>query len=356
MKVMEPLGGFMWSRNTPPGASYKRASAGLVSWAIKTAKEIPGGAATVAGLSTNTVTVTQIESIFNIIAKHGSIALPLEIHDDFLKVIGQRTILNAYHSLLFTQNPSPELDKKNKSHSHFIKVLKKAFDGLGGPSLSESNGRPDPTLIQTNPFAVLRPPTSNQGEESSSDESNHESGPKGKAVEKVRQTPTPAQSALLDDTPAPKYCMFDDEDGTRMIDYIFETRELFRLCALLQSDLKTSWYRVMHGKMSSAVAGAALMVAVKAIKLAEDKMPMAHESDNLSCKTMFEAYKYGDREDTKEGDLRTSMIATYDALVGFVTDFHKRRDGRPSKEMQQQVKDWDPEFDLEGASEEEEVR
>lgn len=50
------------------------------------------------------------------------------------------------------------------------------------------------------------------------------------------------------------------------------------------------------------------------------------------------------------------LIHTYDALVGFITDFQKTRTGKPTKPMLAQIDNWQPYMDLQRASSTERLR
>lgn len=49
-------------------------------------------------------------------------------------------------------------------------------------------------------------------------------------------------------------------------------------------------------------------------------------------------------------------IHAYQDLLDFVTDFQKTRSGKPTKRMLAEIRDWDPQFNVQRASKEERIR
>lgn len=43
-------------------------------------------------------------------------------------------------------------------------------------------------------------------------------------------------------------------------------------------------------------------------------------------------------------------------LLDFTNDFQKTRSGKPTKRMQAEIRNWDPEFDVQQASKEERIK
>jgi hypothetical protein len=55
--------------------------------------------------------------------------------------------------------------------------------------------------------------------------------------------------------------------------------------------------------------------------------------------------------DTKE----QFLIHAYQDLVDFVTDFQKTRSGKPTKRLLAEIRNWDPQFNVQQASKEERI-
>ena len=124
---------------SPSYAVYKRDTSRVVQWLIKTSNDIitskgkktfPDGVPLTPNL-TGALTVARIAPISKLIAQHNK-RPPTGILRKFRSIIEARTAAYENFRAFAVAQPSPKIERSNRSHKHFINVLSQAFDTLGG--------------------------------------------------------------------------------------------------------------------------------------------------------------------------------------------------------------------------------
>ena len=203
-------------------------------------------------------------------------------------------------------------------------------------------------------------------------------GKKGKRGKKVRGKPKPAKEASLEDVPLESYRIVEDESGL-MTDYLMAIYSLVRQWIELRNYAQEIWREVAYDDLNSAVAGTMSNMAIKMIKHAESAIFVdfpGHDSYETVMKTItrgdpdaaqgmlhmaLHQVSAGSEQPEKvqEADVDIKekfLIHAYWDLLAFITDFQKTRSGKPTKPIKAEIRDWDPNFDLQRASKEQRIK
>lgn len=375
--------------DAPSGeASKKNEDPGVESLAINTT-----GRTTTAGLL----------SMSELIANHMK-SIPSVIYRLLQSVIEARSIAYAAFQQFTAANPDEEVEKANASHKHFIDTLTRAFEILGGNTWAASQKTEKEAtddleeVIFSNKFSALNLNQQTDGgaveEEASENDSTDEAGPsnaaprrrqqkkgsskakKGKRGKKAKKR-RPAKEPNLDDVPLESYGF--EGDGSEMTDYMMAVYSIFKEMVELRSYLSGVWAEVAYDGLNSAIAGTVSNMAIAMIKRTAAAIFVDFPGHD-SYATIIRAITRGNVE-TAQGMFKTKLLAqdgsgsfrevvkersldvkeqffvhAYQDLVDFLTDFQKTRSGKPTKAMLAEIKDWDPNFNLQQATEEQRIK
>ncbi|KAI0506199.1 hypothetical protein F5B22DRAFT_470697 [Xylaria bambusicola] len=357
------------------------------------------------------VTVAGLVSLSKLIAKHID-PIPSTILALFNSVIQARTAAYGIFQQLVANKSDPEVERSNVSHKHFIDALVEAFEVLGGNAWAEECKSEDPLpdnqadldqILFTNKFAGLRVDEDTVlGDQGTSDDGSDlehqqhhasqrrqqqkKSSGKGKKTQsgknankkkrktrtKTTQQQSTAASQSLDDVPIESYRIIQDKEGI-MTDYLMAVYALVKDWASLRAYLQGLWHDVAYNGLNSAVAGAVSNLAINMIECSASAMFIdfpGHES----YETVMNTITRGNSDKAQGGftialhqispdqtntrkvretaiDVKEQfLIYAYRDLIDFVTDFQKTRSGKPTKHMLSEISGWDPNLDLQRAS------
>lgn len=363
--------------------------------------------------TTGEITVSSLVSLSKLIAKHIN-AVPPAIYRLFRSVIDARTASFAVFQQMVVENPDPETEKSNASHKRFIDALTEAFEALGGQTWNQrdgaaKNGASDRDLkeeldqfVLANKFGALglddKKTTGEHGDESSDEGSGQEShqaasapqrrrqakpgkgkkGKRGKKSKKQQQSAAAHKTPDLDDVPLESYRIIQDKGGI-VTDYLMAVYALIQEWADLRAYLQGLWREVAYDGLNGAVAGAVSKLAIGMIQRSASAMFLDFPGHD-SYETVMNTITRGNIEkaqgnftmalhalgpdgssankvrETKVDVKEQFLIHAYRDLVDFVTDFQKTRSGKPTKRMLAEIRDWDPNFNLQKATNEQRLR
>ena len=348
--------------------------------------------------TTGEIPVSAFVPLSNLIAKHIN-PIPSIIYRLFQSVIEARTATHALFQQIVATKPDPEIEKSNVSHKCFIDALTEAFKALGGEewvstSKSETSNPDEEDLDEvsfTNKFSTLGidgPSDGEEGEDAIEGESNGRpkrpakdstaKGKKGKRRKKAKgKTPT-VKEANFNDIPLESYRIIEDENGL-ITDYLMAVYSLVKEWIELRHYVQGLWREASYGGLNSGVAGALSNMAVAMIKQTESAIFVnfpRHESYETVMKTITRGdlekaqgsfhmalHRMGPgaevAEKVQEVDIDVKeqfLIHAYWDLLDFILDFQKTRTGKPTKRMLSEIRDWDPNFDLQRATKEQRIK
>lgn len=356
---------------------------------------------------TGQVAVAGLVPMSELIAKHIK-SIPSTIYSLFQSVLKLRSAHYAQFRQLASLNPDAEVEKSNASHKHFIDTLTRAFEVLGGDSwlsqqksggkqVDESADEDITEVILNNKFSALglgdnelkdeekASSDEDSGPDTSAPQQNRQKraarkgkGKKGKQGKKSKTKRKPvsasAKSSTIEEVPLESYRIIEDETGI-MTDYLMAVYTLASEWCRLRASLQETWRQVAYEGLNSAVAATVSEIAVAMIKRSESAMFVEFPGHD-SYETVMQTITRGD-PDKIQGNFKISLLAlspdsqttkvqetdldvkehvminTYQNLVDFILDFQKNRSGKPTKAMMAETNNWDPNFNLQGASHEE---
>ncbi|KAJ3579357.1 hypothetical protein NPX13_g1213 [Xylaria arbuscula] len=388
--------------------AYKRDTSRLIYWIVQASNAIVTSPVTLPDdvpRNPNTdgqITVSSLVSLSKLIAKHID-SIPEAILALFRSVIQARKAVYEKFQQLVAHDSDSEIERSNASHKYFIDALVEAFEALGGVAWAEkfkSDGPPpnyqadlDQTLF-ANKFSVLRNEgdTVLGGNDSSEDKSDLESHQyqasqrqkqrsscKEKKTKHVKKTKKKKMGHLrasttqgLDDVSVENYRIIQDEQGI-MIDYWMAAEALLYEWARLRDHLQGLWHDVAYSSLNSAIAGAVSKTAIKMVECSANAVFVDFPGRD-SYETVMNTITFGG-PDKIQVNIRVAvhhmsldyihsgkvqetvldvkelfLIYVYQDLIDFVTDFQKTRSGKPTKRMQSQIRNWDPNLDLQRAT------
>ncbi|KAK1832037.1 hypothetical protein QBC39DRAFT_257511 [Podospora conica] len=328
------------------------------------------------------VTIAGLVALAKLIARHIT-ATPPAILRLLESTIEERTAAYSVYQKVTASNPDRDIEKSNSSHKAFIDALTQTFDVLGGEvaltaaNLSESktDSTPAPTetkkdleeLLLSNAFSALDLHDDDGGDYDSDDvEEPHSTTSKaavrrkqakaGKAKKgkKGKKPMKGVDGPKLQDIPLEEYRIIHDPDGT-MTEYCMARFELKRMMINLRLVQASYWREVAYDGLNSAVAGALCKVSHAMVRRTAMTMFLEFPEGHGSFNNVINIY-HGDEEPSDPNFPGTTIVKEhlflycYEDLLDFVVDFQKTRSGKPTKRMLKQIKDWDPEFDLQTAT------
>ncbi|KAK1751033.1 hypothetical protein QBC47DRAFT_434777 [Echria macrotheca] len=387
--------------------AYKRDTSHLIYWMVQTSNAIikrcgPSKLGDNAPKSLNTsgaVTVAGLVSLAKFIARHLE-KTPSPILRLFQSVINARTATHAAFQMMVANNPDPQVAKSNASHKLFIDALNAAFTALGGKAGIEaddggsSSDEEDPDqLVLANIYLALS--LEDEAGNESSDEPDEPAKPsssapprrvqprpgrgkKGKRGKKKQQKATQPAKESLEDVPIESYRIIQDEEGI-VTEYLMAVWDLVKEWVDLRHTLQDIWREVAYDGLNSAVAGTVSNVAISMVRQSAASMFVdfpGHDTYEIVMNTitrgnvdkaqgnytvsLFQLAHDGSKASTIRQtsiDVREEfLIRAYRDLLDFIADFQQTRSGKPTRRMLAEIKDWDPNFNLERATNEERIR
>ncbi|PVI05746.1 hypothetical protein DM02DRAFT_684084 [Periconia macrospinosa] len=389
--------------------TYKRDTSRLLYWVINTSNGIVRSKTSVEDhqpVTINTTghsTVSEIVQMSKLIAKHIQ-PVPSAILGLFQSVIKARSATYDAFQQIVNEKPDPEIERSNSTHKHFIEALTEACNALGGGSFSSQAGSAaaeeeldeefDKSIFQ-NQFSALG---INGGGEDDGGETDGPSetestprakvqrknakgkGKKGKRAKKSQKKLPPKASpeASLADVPIESYRIIEDSDGL-VSEYLLAVYAVAREWSQLRSYTQNLWREVAYDGLNGAVAASLTNIAVGMVKRTSNAVFVdfpGHDSYETIMRTVtrgdpdraqgqFDVGLYRrsadghSMEKVKETpvDIKEQIwVNTYQDLIDFLDDFRKNRSGKPTKSMQAQIRDWDPNFDLQRATNDERLQ
>ncbi|KAH7131251.1 hypothetical protein EDB81DRAFT_808203 [Dactylonectria macrodidyma] len=388
--------------------TYKRETKQLLHWIIASSNTIITLASTnftdedepKTLNNTGQTTVSGLVSMAKLIAKYATRKPPTSVYSLLLSVVQARTKAWAAYQSTSAASADPQLVEYNAAHKHFIDSLNQIFVILGGEEWrssqngGQSDSIPDDEIPLLNKFEVLGIdlPKEEAGDEEDSDASGHDEaspelqrvprrkqprpgrGKKGKKGKKSKkkQPAAPVKGPDLADVPLESYKIIEDTDGI-ITDYLLATYALAKEWIDLRMFLQDTWKEVAYGNLNSAVAGALSTLAVAMIQRAELTIFVDFPGHD-SYETIMNTITRGDPEkmqgnfglnliqlspDGQRGttvretylDVKEQLLVnTYQALLDFVVDYQKTRSGAPTRAMMKEIRDWNPAFNLQRAT------
>ncbi|KAK4210691.1 hypothetical protein QBC37DRAFT_447678 [Rhypophila decipiens] len=213
-------------------------------------------------------------------------------------------------------------------------------------------------------------------------------GKQGKQPKKPKRSA--GQEAEVEPLPLESYRIIQDTEG-HMTDYVMAVYEMMHQIVTLRCKMQEIWREVAYDGLNTAVAGAVSHIAVGMVQRTAAAMFVefpGHDSFETVMNTitrgnveksqgMFTVllYRQPAMEDSDGEEIvvpggpglekvvenhidvkEQFLIHAYNDLLDFVLDFQKNRTGKPTKKMLAEIKDWDPKFDLQRATNEERVK
>ncbi|OTA94663.1 hypothetical protein M434DRAFT_394464 [Hypoxylon sp. CO27-5] len=378
--------------------AYKRDIQHLLYWIIHASNSIVDSEAasedTEISVTLNTtgkITLPVLVFMSKLIAKNIK-PIPTLIYHLFYRIIGARCF-SCSAAQQGVANPDQEFEKIYMSHKHFIDAFAEAFRVLGGDTwaakhdIGEEDLENEGTLedvIFSQKFSNLKI-NEDEDEEGDPDGNDEESdqetrttnpaqrrqprpgrGKKGKKGKKSKKKLKPAN---LDEVPLESYHIVEADNGT-MTDYMMAVHALWKEWCELRSFLQNVWHEVAYDDLNTGVAGQVSNLAIAMLKQSEsaifaefpgqgsyEAVMVAATGDNIGRvqgKFTLNLFAIGLDPTKYEGQnivIKEQLLAyAYQDLIDFVADFQETRSGKPTPPMLAEIRDWDPNFDLQGAT------
>jgi len=344
------------------------------------------------------LTVSALVPVSKLIAEHIK-PIPPTIYNLFQSVIDARKATHAVFQQMVFKNPDPEIERSNISHRHFIDSLTEAFKALGGEnwiskqkSESERLDEEDrDEVIFSNQFMALKIGESNDAEveNEASDGPSPETpsarprkktaakakkGKKGRNVKKE----TPVEEPPLVEIPLESYRIVEDETGI-VTEYLMAVYLLVKQWIELRDYVQGIWHEVAYDNLNSAVAGAVSNIATAMVKQTQSAIFVnfpGHDSYETVMNTitrgnieksqgMFSMALHkvdpngkvvGEAQENAIDIKEQFLVHAYQNLLDFIMDFQKTRSGKPTKAMLAEIRDWNPELNLQKASKQQRIK
>ena len=357
--------------------------------------------------TTGKTSVSGFVSMAKYIAQHLD-AAPSPIYGLFQSVIRARSAAYDIFQQIAAGENDPEIEKSNSSHKHFIDALTEAFGILGGNKWQEGQwpegkeqtdaGGVLESVLFANKFNALSvsggPPDEQDDQGDGQDaaaaaESTKRDKPKQKkqarpgkgknskqSNKKKNKRQAEAKQPSLDDVPLESYSIVEDQEGVN-VDYYLAVLDLLKEMIGHRNLLQGLWHDVAYDDMNSAVAGTVSKLAIASIQQLEFSTFLdipGRDSFESAIRTItrgtleepksfltasLHLYRNTEHHMSKEVDLDVKehfFICAYLDLVDFITDFQKTRTGKPTKSMLAEIRNWDPQLDLQRATKQERIR
>ncbi|KAF9776908.1 hypothetical protein IL306_004853, partial [Fusarium sp. DS 682] len=344
--------------------------------------------------TTGQTTVNGLISMSTLIFQHKE-PVPNVIFRLFVSIINARSLVSETFQQLMGPDSDDELKRSNESHQHFIDTLRSAFQILGGEEWEKTSAAAsDDTedveqILFANKFEKL---TVHKAEGSSDEDdeldqthtttgarkvSRKPKGKKSKKTKKYKKTKKGKKQDTNDITneeiPIESIRIIEDSSEAGLVtDYLLAVYSAVREWAELRVNIQSVWREVAYDGLNSAVAGAACNLATSMIKRTSAAIFVdfpGHDTYETIVKTITRG-----EMDKAQGNYRLTLwwtssnnesyyektstidikeqflIHAYQDLKDFILDFQANRSGKPTKAMQAKIAQWDPNFDLRRAT------
>ncbi|KAL9572301.1 hypothetical protein ACKAV7_003502 [Fusarium commune] len=383
--------------------SYKRDTRYLLYWMINVSNRLlrSTDGETQSAASVNTTgqtTVSGLISMSTLISQHRE-PVPNVIYRLFGSIIQARSLVSSTFQELMGPDSDEELKRNNESHQHFINTLRSAFQILGGEEWEKTSASTsDDTegveqILFANKFQELS--VNKEGESSDEDDDVGQPQspiaarkvsrkPKGKG-KKARKYKKPkkgkkqdTKDPATDEIPIESIRIIEDNGEVGLVtDYLLAVYSTVKEWADLRAYTQSLWREVAYEGINSAVAGAVSNLTISMVKrtnaaifvdfpghdtyetimntITRGNMDRAQGKFRLA---LFALGPDGEQHSQKETavDIKEQFLFhAYQDLRDFVLDFQANRTGKPTKAMQAKIAKWDPNFNLERATNEERV-
>lgn len=338
-------------------------------------------------------TVDGLVGTAELIAAHME-EIPPAILQLIQSIIKARTAHFDEFQRLASSHPDVYIQRRNSSHKYFINTLRKVFGLLGGnewlqrrttaagPSSEEDNCdniEDIEDVLFSNRFSVL---DLSSGQAGSDEESEAESGfvtpcnekknrrAQGQKAKRLRAKKKGKKSSSASDgasasVPLENYRFLESEEELET-EYCIAAWALRSEWTEARDVIQTMWMEVSIEGMNCAIAASVCNVAVAKLKRTtmeifidfpdkesyESAIRSLANGDLDTCENLLGCHdSASDPENRVPVDVKEQLLYyAYEALVDFVTDFQKNRNGKPTKAMQSSLNTWDPELDLEATT------
>ncbi|KAI1085592.1 hypothetical protein F5B20DRAFT_575101 [Whalleya microplaca] len=322
------------------------------------------------------VSVSQMKSMAKFIARN-SIRVHPRIYKLLSRVIEERTSFYTVFHNRALENPDPELQRSNAGHKFFIDALTEILEVLGGKAWIPQQKSANEALNLGNADQDSGMTSDEDGD--ASDQETQPEAPKQR--QKTRLGRGKGKKGKKRKLTQKKYGIIEDvEDGG--IDYQMAAWAIWKELFDHRDCLQENWRKVAYDFLNSSIAGELSNVAIAAVKKAELAIfaDFLDKDSHNSYENIIQALTRGNVErkggtlslarsppksdstkhdEAREIDINVKeqiMFYAYQDLVDFVVDFQKNHNGKPTKSMLKTIRDWDPNFDLVQASEEQRIR
>ncbi|QGI98553.1 hypothetical protein CEK26_011622 [Fusarium fujikuroi] len=382
--------------------SYKRDTKYLLYWMINVSNRLlrstNGEAQSAASVNTTgQTTVNGLISMSTLISQHKE-PVPNVIYRLFESIIQARSLVSTTFQELMGPDSDEELKRSNESHRHFINTLHSAFRILGGEEWEKTSATTsDDTedvkqILFANKFQEL-----SVDKEESSDEEDDVVQPhspvaarkvsrkpkgKGKKARKYKKPKKGKKQDTLDpatdEIPIESIRIIEDSGEVGLVtDYLLAVYSTVKEWAALRAYNQSLWKEVAYEGLNSAVAGAVSNLTISMVKrtnaaifvdfpghdtykiimntITRGNMERAQENFRLALFAVGPDGEHQSRKETAVDIKEQFLIHAYQDLRDFVLDFQANRTGKPTKAMQAKLVKWDPNFNLERATNEERV-
>ncbi|KAF5499209.1 FAD-dependent monooxygenase sdnN [Colletotrichum fructicola] len=327
-------------------------------------------------------TVAELVAMGQLIARHMR-KIPQGIVHLLRSVISARSLHYEQFQKFASAYPDADLVKSNSSHKHFIDALTdilKEFGGTIQPDTEATKGfdvcqQDVEEMLFSNRFSVLsinRVDGDMESDEDSADESRppaHQQAAKKIRKGKKKQSkksnrkggPRTASDSGLENVPMESYRLLEGDDCLLYIMAVFSLRHQW---LHLRRQIREAWNEVAYEDLNSAVAVGLSKIAVVLVQKTALEIFVEFPGRD-SFKTIIDCVNrnviggrdlnliYYDEGSVDAQEL--NMSYAYRDLVYFIEDFRKAgRTGKPTKALQVQL-DWNPDFDILSATDEERI-
>ncbi|KAJ3956603.1 hypothetical protein N0V92_006838 [Colletotrichum tropicale] len=373
--------------------AYKRDTRHLLYWVINTSNsivkryptsqdELPLSVRVDVNTSGQT-TVAELVAMGQLIARHMP-KVPQGIVHLLRSVISARSLHYEQFQMFASAYPDADLEKSNSTHKHFIDALIDILKEFGGniqPNTEATEGfevyqQDVEEMLFSNRFSVLSikrvDGDMESDEDSAADELRppaHQQAPKKIRKGKKKQSkksnrkggsPT-ASDSDLENVPMESYRLLEGDDCLLYIMAVFSLRHQW---LHLRRQIREAWNEVAYEDLNSAVAVGLSKIAVALVQKTALEIFIEFPGRD-SFETIIDCVNrniiggrdlnliYYDEGSVDAQEL--NMSYAYRDLVSFIEDFRKAgRTGKPTKALQVQL-DWNPEFDILSATDEERI-
>ncbi|GAB0135702.1 hypothetical protein EsDP_00004029 [Epichloe bromicola] len=346
-----------------------------------------------------------------LIAKHMK-SIPCEILRLLKSVIELRISHYAEFQRLVSTNPNFEMEESNKSHKHFIDVLSRTFQILGGEdglkkekkaevkadkkelsnedfqatfsnlfehldlqSVQDSDEESDDTSLCCGDGEISRTDCAKKALLSKRAKADRNGKNKRNGKNSRGKPSSKNKKKSPGKVPLEQYGIMDDDHHVAA-EHFLVASSILEQCIDLRLQSQKRWWSVAYSDFHplTALSTSAQSIAMiqRAHKTISLDFPGSHSykslintytrggMENLQPTTTIRVYRDRDSDEccvsmqetavSREPMRELLMEHAYNNLVEFLEDYGMTPSGAPTKSMQAEISQWDPEYDLEAAT------